>query len=432
MIAYDTAYMKANYPAEYMTALMTAESADLETIAEAVKECKRMGIEVLPPDINESLSTFTYVDDKTIRFGLVAIKNLGEEVIASIIEERKRVGPFKDLADFARRVSHRAFNKKSLEALVKTGALDRFGERKCLFENMDRILMLNKTAAAERSANQATLFAATPSVLSDSIVLKAVPPATMRETLAWEKELLGLYVSAHPYAEVEKALGEHLTPCGKVAGMADGAFVRAGGLVASVKEIMTKKGEAMAFVALEDQSGKTEVIVFPRTYAEFKAMLLPDAVILVSAKVGKRPDEEAKLLANSFIAVGEGEAASLADMLKAGMWVPASGNAPQQAERAAPEKKMRLVVGGGMVEDKGPATIHRGSLSIALRGKPTQETIAQLREIIQAAPGTERVCFLVESAGNLRRVETDYCVTVTDDLMAELAQLVGRQNLVYT
>ncbi|TAK03964.1 DNA polymerase III subunit alpha [Patescibacteria group bacterium] len=431
MIAYDTAYMKANYPAEYMTALMTAECADLETVAEAVKECKRMGIEVLSPDLNESLSTFTYVDDKTIRFGLVAIKNLGEEVIASIIGERKSNGAFKDLADFAKRVTHRAFNKKSLEALIMSGAMDRLGERKRLLVNVDRILMLNKTSERERSANQGSLFAGAPSAMAEALTLRPAAPATMREILAWEKELLGLYVSAHPYAEVAKTMGALLVPCVSVAGMADGAFARCGGLVTSVKEIMTKKGEAMAFVGIEDMGGKCEAIVFPRTWAEFKAILAPDQVILVSAKVGKRDGEEGKLLANSFIVVKEGEAASLAQMLERGMWVAERGSEGFEGSKGSEgeEKKMRPVFGGGMEEVK-TALLHRGSLSIALRGKPDQEMVAALREIIQASPGTERVCFLVEAGGGVRRVETDYCVTVTDDLVGSLAQLVGRQNVV--
>ncbi|OGL66706.1 DNA polymerase III subunit alpha [Candidatus Uhrbacteria bacterium RIFCSPHIGHO2_01_FULL_63_20] len=437
MIAYDTAYMKANYPAEYMTALMTAECADLETIAEAVKECSRMGIEVLPPDLNESLSNFTYVNDSTIRFGLVAIKNLGEEVIASIIEERTRLrqgfggqeGPFKDLSDFAKRVTHRAFNKKSLEALIKSGAMDRFGERAQLLENVDRILMLNKTAQREREANQATLFAAAPSVMNESITLKPSAPATMRMRLAWEKELLGLYVSEHPFAEAAKSLAEHLTACGDVAGLKDGAFVKCGGLVASVKEIVTKKGEAMAFVSLEDLHGKTEVIVFPSTYAQCKEHIVPDSLVLVSAKVGKRDDEEAKLLANSFVVVREGEAQELATMLASGMWVPENAKAGQatEANEASRPERLRACEPPGQTK---PAMLHRGSLSIALRGKPDQEMIAQLREIISSCPGTERVCFLVEAGGGVRRIETDYCVTISDGLVSELASLVGRQNIV--
>src|SRR3989339_303949 len=275
MIAYDTAYMKANYPAEYMTALMTAESSDLEMIAEAVKECRRMGIDVLAPDINESRLNFTYVDDKTVRFGLVAIKNLGAEVIESIIAEREANGTYSDLADFARRVHHRAFNKKSLESLVKAGALDRFGDRNQLLENMERILLFNKDAQRQMERNQVSLFAAAPHVATAGITLRPAKAAARREVLQWEKELLGLYVSSHPYEEVAKSLGDTVSPIIEVLKKPDGEFVRVGGSLTTVKEIVTKKGDAMAFVGFEDLSGRTELLVFPRSFAEVKDALLP-------------------------------------------------------------------------------------------------------------------------------------------------------------
>ncbi len=426
MIAYATAYLKANYPAEYMTALLTAEAADLEKIAEAVQECGRMGIEVLPPDINESFATFTCMSDTAIRFGLVAIKNMGEEVVEAIVVERKTHGPFKDLADFAGRMHHRAFNKKSLEALVKVGALDRFGERAQMLENMERLLMFNKNAQREKEQNQGSLFALATSSVS-ALALKACPPASMGARLGWEKELLGLYVSSHPFAEFEKRLGTFLVPCSELANWADGAFVKCGGVITDVKEILTKKGEAMAFVGLQDMTGKAEIIVFPRTWAECKTYVVPDKVVLVSAKVDKKSGGgrggtsnglkgeegsgtmgvvEAKLLANSFVVAGENDAPSLERMLKEGQWVS-----------------------GAAVSHVPPAMVHRGGLSIALRGRPSQETVERLREIFQSNIGTERVCFLVEAGGRLRRVETDYRILTTPDIMDQIAAIVGRQNV---
>ena len=416
MVAYDTAYMKANFPAEYMTALMTAESADLEKIAEAVSECKRIGINVLPPDINESLANFTYIDDHTIRFGLIAIKNLGEEVIKIIIEERSAHGPFQDLADFARRVAHRAFNKKALESLAKVGALDRFGERKQLLENMDRILMFNKHAANEREQNQATLFDLSPGVMQEKLSLKSVLQASTKELLAWEKELLGLYVSAHPYLQIAQRLQNHLTPCANVPICEEGAFVRCGGLISSVKMIATKKGDMMAFVGLSDMAGKVEVIVFPRAFAEYKTILVEDQMVLVSAKVSKREGEEAKLLANSFILVEEEEVEELAGMLKDGLWVTEMRDqGPGTRDRDDPQSTVPPPVSAG--------------IAIALRGRPSPDMIEQLRELFQTHPGTERVCFLVESGGRLRRVETDYTIQPSPEIMDELSSIVGRQNV---
>lgn len=410
MVAYQTAYMKANYPAEYMTALMTAESGDLEKIGEAANECERMGIQVLPPDINESRSMFTYIDDATIRFGLLVIKNIGGEVIDSIIAEREAHGEFTDLADFASRISHRAFNKKSLEALVMAGALDRFGERKQLLENMDRILMFNKNVQAEKTQNQATLFDLAPDVMQKKISLRETTPATTQELLAWEKDVLGLYVSAHPFDDVQASLGEFLYPLEKVAGGKDGTFVKCGGVITSMKQIITKKGEPMAFVGMEDTSGQAELIVFPRTFSQSGPFLEEGVMFLVSAKVSVREGEEGKLIANSFIKIGE-DYAELRDMLKGDMWVQDSVKSAIQTESE-------------------PMILHRGTLSIALKGKPTQEMVGQLRELLQASPGTERVCFLVESGGRVRRVETDYTVSTSPGMLDALAAVVGRQNVV--
>ncbi|MEK7620327.1 MAG: DNA polymerase III subunit alpha [Patescibacteria group bacterium] len=412
MVAYQTAYMKANYPAEYMTALMTAESGDLEKIAEAVKECARMGIAVLSPDINESRKDFTFITDTQIRFGLLVIKNLGAEVVESIIAERKVNGPFKDLADMAGRVSHRAFNKKSLEALIKVGALDRFGERKQLLENIDRILLHNKSVQREKANNQQSLFAGSPTVMSEGIVLRGVPPAEMRELLAWEKELLGLYVSAHPYDPFAVVFKGELLDCAQVVNQKDGEFVRCGGIITSVKEIVTKKGEPMAFVGLEDLTGQTEVIVFPRIYKDAKNLIVPDQIVLVSAKVSARDGEEKKLLANSFVAVDETTLQDVAQMLKGGQWVTSA-----MREEMVPER------------EEAPAILHRGSLSIALKGKPTQEMVARLREILTSTPGPKPVCLMVESGGQMRRIQTDYSVAATESIVSQIAELVGRQNV---
>jgi DNA polymerase III subunit alpha len=413
MVAYQTAYMKSNYPAEYMSALMTAESGDLEKIADAVHECERMGIEVLPPDINESLKDFTYITDEQIRFGLLVIKNLGEEVIETIIAERKANGDFKHLSDFAGRVSHRAFNKKSLDAMIKAGALDRFGERNLLLQNIDRILIHNKKIQREKETNQQNLFAAAPQVMDQEIPLRPSPEASMRSRLSWEKELLGLYVSAHPYDPCEEKFGAYLESCIQVPNMKDGVFARCGGVISSSKEIVTKKGDPMAFLTLEDTSGQQEVIVFPRTFEQYKHVLLPDQIVLVSGKVSKREGEEAKILANSFIVVHDEQFDSVANMLASGQWVPETMQ-PSHVEE--------------IVADVPPPKA-KGSVSIALKGKPTQELVGQLREIFMAAPGPKPVCLLVESGGQMRKIQTDYAVAATDRLISSIVELVGRQNV---
>ncbi|MFC1787699.1 DNA polymerase III subunit alpha [Patescibacteria group bacterium] len=418
MVAYHTAFMKANYPAEYMTALMTAESNDLEKIAEAVHECERMGIEVLPPDINESQKMFTYISDSTIRFGLLVIKNLGAEVIESIIEEREKEGEFKDLADFARRVHHRAFNKKSLEALIKAGALDRFGERKELVENIDRILMFNKGAQKEKEQNQASLFSLAPDMMDQEISLRQVEPAPMSEILSWEKELLGLYVSAHPYEPVEIKLSAHLTPCIKVADCQDGVFIKCGGVVTYAKEIITKKGDPMAFVGLEDGHSKAEVIVFPKTFTQWKDWLVEDRILLVSGKVSKREGEEAKIIANSFIEASVDELDDLAQMLKDEMWITDSQR-PTKKETQDESESEPGTKGG----------IKQSSVTVTLPSKPNPDLVDQMRGLFQAYPGQCRVYLMVESGGRMRQIETDYVIQINQQMLDQLSTLVGKNNI---
>lgn len=408
MVAYQTAYMKANYPSEYMTSLMTAESGDLEKIAFAVSECEDMGIEVLPPDINDSRKNFTYMNDKQIRFGLLVIKNLGEEVIESIFSERKVNGEFKDLADFAGRVTHRAFNKKSLEALIKVGALDRFGERKRLLENLDRILLYNKSVQQEKALNQQSLFASEGA--RQSISLRESPEATMRELLAWEKELLGLYVSGHPYEVIKKQIGDKLIDCEKILECKEDSFVRCGGVITAVKEIITKKGDAMAFITIQDTTGSAEVVVFPKIYKSTKEILVEDQIILVSAKASRREGFDMNLLANSFVLVSEENVNEVATDISEGLW---------------PEYDRENINESNELEQ----VLLKEVLSIRLQGKPTQEMIEELRELFKSSPGSTVVSLLVESGGTMRHIETDYRVQTSDGLVKEIGFLVGTQNV---
>ncbi|MFH1433747.1 MAG: DNA polymerase III subunit alpha, partial [Candidatus Uhrbacteria bacterium] len=414
MVAYQTAYMKANYPAEYMSSLMTAESADLEKIAAAVNECERMGISVLPPDINESLKTFTFIDDHTIRFGLLVIKNLGSEVIDSIIEERKTNGSFEDLADFASRVSHRAFNKKSFEALTKAGALDRFGERKQLLENTDQILAFNKNALLEREQSQSSLFDLDPSLAQIRLRLRKVEPASKHERLAWEKELLGLYVSSHPYADFAEALKGLVVTLDQFENQKANSHIRVGGMISFVHKIVTKKGDPMAFITLDDMTDASrEVIVFPKTFKEFENLFEEGKSVIVSCKVQERNDEKS-LIANSFVAFTEDEIDDVVRILKKGSW---DYGAP--APNSSQEEKPRIL--------EPPEPQH--GVTVTLRGKPSHEMIAEMRSLFEANPGRDKVYFLVESAGRYRRIETDHAVTRSDELLDTLKKIVGADNV---
>lgn len=308
-VAYQTAYMKANFPHEYMAAVLTADSGDTEKIAEIIHECDRMGIEVLPPDINESFAPFSVVlgnttDDAKIRFGLTTIKNFGEGIAAAIIEEREQHGHFTSLADFLSRVHDKNLNRKSLEALIMTGALDRFEERGKMYENLDGLLAYNKEHVAGKEASQDSLFGGMDTAINQ-LRLEDCEPVSKAQKLIWERELLGVYVSGHPLDEFVAELEKRL-PIGDikraVAEKEELAMLRmkgevvTAGMVEGVRELLTKKGDRMAFVQLANQTHMIEMVAFPETYQSHRDLLVTGTCVAVKGKLSIRNDEPSILI----------------------------------------------------------------------------------------------------------------------------------------
>lgn len=299
-VAYQTAYMKANYPVEYMTAVLTAEAGNIDTVSVMVAECKRMGIEVLPPDVNESFADFAAYptpDEETpgaIRFGLRSIKNFGEGVAASIIAERKKDGRFASLSDFLRRIKDKNLNKKSLESLIQCGALDSLapqGGRGRMLGALERMLDYHREEALA-DQNQNSLF----SLMSESgVVDMELPPgedATQKQKLAWEKELLGLYVSGHPLdAHKEKLAKRSMNITQVKETLKPGMACVVMGLVEDMRPILTKGGDQMAFLKIADDSGSLEAVVFPKLFAQEKAVVVADNVIALKGRLNSRNGE---------------------------------------------------------------------------------------------------------------------------------------------
>jgi DNA polymerase-3 subunit alpha len=297
MVAYYTAYMKANYPVEYMTALMTAESGDNEKVAQAVNECRRMGIAVLPPDINESGLNFTIVNSKDIRFGLSAIKNVGSVAIEVILKARKQ-GEFKTFSDFINRVDGRKVNKKVLESLIKVGAMKNFGKRTALLSAID--LIKSKLGKPKENNGQSGLFsddeAQKTSVLVSDIDLidNTQDEFTDEEIENFERELLGFSISAKPIDELlmpykdlatatisEIEAEKHL-----------GKLIKLVGLIKEPRIIFTKKNNSeMSFCKLEDTTGRVDMVIFPKVYMECKNLLLDGKVVIITGKVDQRDGE---------------------------------------------------------------------------------------------------------------------------------------------
>ncbi len=354
-VAYQTAYMKANFPHEYMAAVLTADAGDTEKISEIIHECENMGIEVLPPDINESFAPFSVVPAKKtnqtpphadsseksrvqeadenrtesykeygegdsqeaakqtgefrenqakIRFGLTTIKNFGEGIAEAIIEERKNGGDFTSLTDFLTRVHDKNLNKKSLEALTVTGALDRFEERGKMYANMDNLLAFNKEHVAGKAANQDSLFGGMETSINE-LTLTDVDPATKEQKLIWEKELLGVYVSGHPLDQfrdevAKRTMIEHIKDAvendDKLAMGQMKGNVAVAGMIEAVKEFLTKKGDHMAFVKLANLKSSIEMVAFPECYATYKDLLVPGNCVAIKGKLNIRNDEPSILI----------------------------------------------------------------------------------------------------------------------------------------
>ena len=316
IVAYQTAYMKANYPVQYMTAVLQAEAGDNEKIAAIVHECKRMGIKVLPPDINESFRTFAMVskagEPGRIRFGLTAIKNVGDHICEEIYQERKKNGPYKDLEDLLSRVTDKDMNKRSLESLAKAGALDSFGhDRGLLVANMESLLFFSKQIKEKETSQQDSLFAGTDIALDTKVVFKPAPDATMDEKLEWEKELLGIYVSSHPFAFYEQAMGDAVVRLSEVESKPRDEWVVVGGVISAAKKKITKKGSVMMFATIQDTSGGMELLIFPKTYERTQSLWKVGHVVCV---VGKTPREEGdnKVFAENVYLMSKDTAAEVA------------------------------------------------------------------------------------------------------------------------
>jgi DNA polymerase-3 subunit alpha len=299
LIAYQTAYLKANYTVEYMTSVLTAFRDNEEKVAAAVAECRRLGIEVRPPDVHRSFVEFT-VEDEAIRFGLLAVKNVGEGAIQSIVEARQTGGPFRSLADFCTRVDLRLANRRVLESLIKVGAMSRFGHPAQLLEALDDALASGQAAQRDRTSGQTSLFDMGTSPESLERPLPNVAEAGSRERLRWEKELLGLYLSEHPLGALAEQIAQYVTAYSSDLKdeSLDGQRMVMGGIVTGLRTVITRNKETMAVATFEDLQGTVEVVVFPRMYATSAATFAEGSILLVAGRVDHR-GEEASLLADA-------------------------------------------------------------------------------------------------------------------------------------
>jgi len=310
-VAYQTAYMKAHYPVEYMTAILTAESGDVEKISIIIEECKNMKIPVLPPHINESFGGFTVVNYQNgsepptpettarqgkIRFGFYTIKNLGTDISDAIIAERKKGGKFQSISDFLDRIKHKNLNKKSMEALIKSGCMDEWADRGLMLANLEAMLLYNHETN-KQNENQISLFGGTAEIKAPEFKLQNGPLATQAEKLFWEKELLGLYVSGHPLDRIRDKLESRDVNIKKIKEeIGNGIPVTIAGIIETVRQVITKNNERMAFLKIGDLTGSIEAVAFPSIFKESIDILVPEKCIAFSGKVSLRSGEKSIII----------------------------------------------------------------------------------------------------------------------------------------
>lgn len=310
LIAYQTAYLKANYTVEFMTAVLNGFRERADKVAAAVAECRRMGIQVRPPDVERSRALFAVETDadgtRAIRFGLAAIKNVGEGAIEAVVAAREgrppatEAGPFASLDDFCRRVDLHSVNKRVVESLIKAGATASLGRQAALLDRLDAALDAGSRHQRDVAAGQSTLFdlfapPPSPTRPSDAQIADEAD-IPRKERLRWEKELLGLYLTEHPLGDITDRLPEFVTAySGELADEADQATVTLGGIIEATRRVVTRAGATMLVATLEDLQGSVEVVVFPKVFAETANSWTDDAVVLVTGRVDRR-DESAQLL----------------------------------------------------------------------------------------------------------------------------------------
>lgn len=465
LISYWTAYLKAHYPDAFMAALMTSDRDDMDRLAIEINECKHMGIAVLAPDVNQSFTEFAVVPgENKIRFGMSAVKGVGESVAEYLVQERTEHGEFKSLEDFARRVDTRKFNKRAWEALIKTGGFDSFGDRSDLLYNLETIQAFASKVQKEEANGQADLFslmsdAETKSIQATLDLIPAPQKYSEKETLMWERDLLGLYVSAHPLDKYETYLREQTQPLTMLVPDYNDRQMVVGGIVNSVRTILTKSGTKMAFVGLEDKTGEGEVIVFPNLFEEVGAKLVQDAVIRVTGNNSAKDRDgnigsESKLIANSIELITD---IDLKDYIPTGnkMDPPTMSKSTKEARRAqfreskagklrsfnkssktsAGAKNNRANSGQKSASHKTGVSptqlkpIEDQTLYLKLSDIDNQQDLVFIKEACTHSKGTTEV-ILVLGADNKSAIRMPFRIDANQKLLAKMVDRLGEQAVV--
>ena len=431
LIGYQTAYLKAHYPAQFMAALLNSDKDDIDRIAIEIEESRQMGIEVLAPNINESFNDFAVImnnleelqkirkraksEKKTlpkIRFGLEAIKGVGTNIATELIKEREGNGPFKNLIEIVERVQCRDLNKKSLEAMGKSGALDDLTERNRLVENMEVILAYSKQYQKTVASGQTSLFGITgknqAKLEIPKISLQTVKPATNRVKLSWEKELLGLYISDHPLRNYQDYFSAHAVPIRNLhSGLIDKTIVL-GGIITKIQKIYTRRNKLMMFNTIEDGMGKMEILVFPKTLEKDPEIWQEEKIVLIKGKLSDK-DGEYKLLCEEANLVNETE---LQKFKKEGrresLGTKSSFNNEMKDNKIKTEKSTKITI--HITQDKA------------------QEKLSAISNLLKKITKGDSKIFIT-AEGQAGKLEIPQKILYNKKIIAEFEKIVDKENI---
>jgi DNA polymerase-3 subunit alpha len=497
VIAVETGFLKTHYPVEYMTALMSVTKNDTDKIAFYCADCRNMGIQVLPPDVNSSEWDFSIEDlpDQTsaIRFGLGAVKNVGQEPV-DLIRRARAEGKFKDVNDFMQRVNLQKVGKRTLEFMIKVGALDAFGSRNALLQVMESMVSISGSHFRAAESGQLSIFGGETGVAEDLRLPEGVL-ADPRENLQWEKELIGLYVSDHPLTVYMPLIQQKVTHySADLAGVTDREKVTVAGIITKMRKLNTRNGNEMAFATLEDLQGSTELVIFPKVWEKFNSLVRPDAVLFAEGKVDSASGDP-KLLVDLFrmirleditedmrnapqaaaanVVAGH-EEPEMPEMpplnddhvpfeeppdLDWHFASPAPGNTPVQANEApvaypaveiaaGQDAVVTLVAPKTIIAEQRPPAIvaptpaasgslqelGRQLITVIIKASGEKERdVRRMRRIhglLNSFPGQDRFCFLVFERGHQHLLDFPNDTTAaSQELLNKLIELVGQDNV---
>lgn len=425
LIAYQTAYLKAHYPAAFMAALMTSDYDDIDRLAIEISECKHMGIAVLRPDVNESFVEFAVVPEREeIRFGMAAIKNVGTGAVEDIIRARGD-GQYESLEDFFDRVNTRIVNRKAIESLIKGGAFDAFGERSFLLHNIDAMLAYAARLQKERLSGQTDLFGnAIESDEGTRPKLQLEQPAAivpLREQLQWERDLMGLYLSQHPLQQYETFLSERTVGLNTLQPEHDGRQVDIGGAIVDIREITTRTGQKMAFVKLADQFSELELILFPSMYQQTTGIWERDRIVLVKGKVNAK-DKEGNITTEVKIIVDDAREVTPEQ---------ATAYQPTGKKKSPPKPKKNARHSTTQAPDDGALAARSARIYVRVADTSDQEKLVSIKSVIENHSGSTEIVLVVGEEQNKQIIRLPVRVDAGSSCLEDLASVVGAENVKY-